>query len=154
MRDPWSGGMLMAKTILLVDDNEEEREIFSTYLRFVGGRVLEAGNGREGIERALEHAPDLILMDLRMPHMDGWEAMEHLSHDPRTARIPVLALTARSVERERVSRAGFCGYLEKPLAPYAVMREVERCVGRLEERWGPGAARPSDAPGRGQTTTR
>jgi two-component system, cell cycle response regulator DivK len=121
----------MSRIILIVDDNPEERTIFSTYLQFVGGRLLEAADGAEGLSMAREHAPDLILMDLTMPVMDGWEAMRHLREDPATAEVPVVAITAHHLPRERLEEAGFCGYLEKPLAPYRVLEEVERCLGPL-----------------------
>lgn len=119
------------KTVLIVDDNEEERKIFSTYFRFVGGRVVEAPDGREGVNAARDHHPDLIILDLSMPVMDGWEALRCLQSDADLCRIPVIAVTAHRLPRSEVEQAGFRGYLEKPLAPYRVLNEVERCLGPL-----------------------
>jgi CheY-like chemotaxis protein len=124
----------MSRTILTVEDNPEERKIFSAYLQFVGGELLEAANGAEGLRVALERQPDLILMDLTMPVMGGWEAVRRLQEHEETSRIPVIAITAHHLPRERFEEAGFRGYLEKPLAPYRVLREVERCLGPLVER--------------------
>jgi two-component system, cell cycle response regulator DivK len=122
----------MSRTILVIEDNEEERKIFSTYLEFVGVRLLQANNGAMGIEMARRHRPDMILMDLSMPVMTGWEAIAQLKTDPGTAEIPVAAITGHHLPAERLEEAGFCGYLEKPLAPYRVLEEVERCLGPLE----------------------
>lgn len=123
----------MSSTVLIVDDNPEERKIFATYLEFVGGRLLEAANGEEGLRIARERLPDLILLDLNMPVMDGWEMIRRLQEEPGIRRIPVVALTAHRLSWERLEDAGFCGYLEKPLAPYRVLEEIERCLGRINQ---------------------
>jgi CheY-like chemotaxis protein len=120
------------RIILIVDDSEEQREILSRYVEFVGGRVVEAGNGEEAIRAAAEHMPDLILLDLEMPVMDGWGAVRRLKEDPATAATPVLALTGRRPGRGSLEQAGFCGHLEKPISPHRVVVEVERCIGRLD----------------------
>lgn len=119
----------MSSTILIVEDNPEERNIFSAYLQFTGGRLLEAADGAEGVRMAREHRPNLILMDISMPVLDGWGAMSRLQADPATHRIPVIAITSHHLPRARLDAAGFCGYLEKPIAPYRVLEEVERCLG-------------------------
>ena len=121
----------MTREVLIVDDNEQERTIFSTYLQFVGGTVLEAGNGEEGLRMARERVPSLILLDLTMPVMDGWETLRRLKADPETQWIPVLALTAHHLDGERLREAGFCGYLEKPIVPFHVLAEIEACIGPL-----------------------
>jgi CheY-like chemotaxis protein len=121
----------MQRTVLVVDDNEHERAIFSRFLSFVGGQVIEAANGEEGVREAQEHLPTLILLDLSMPVMDGWETLRRLQANPLTEPIPVIALTARHLEWERLAEAGFCAYLEKPIVPVRVLREVERCIGPL-----------------------
>lgn len=121
----------MSRTILVVEDSPQERDIFSTYLQFVGGRILEAANGQEGLRLAREHCPDLILLDLTMPVMNGTEMVRRLKQDPSTAGIPVVAVTGHCLSRESLEEQGFCGYLEKPLAPYRLLEEVERCLGPL-----------------------
>jgi len=123
------------RIILIVDDCEEQRDVLSRYVEFVGGRVVEAENGEEAIRAAEEHLPDLILLDMSMPVMDGWDAMERLKKDPLTAGMPVVALTGKAQDPARLESAGFCGYLEKPICPHAVVVEVERCIGRLDGPW-------------------
>lgn len=123
----------MTRSILIVDDNGEERTIFSTYLEFVGGRLLQAANGAEGLAMAREHRPDLILLDLTMPVMDGWEMMRRLRDDPVLSGIPVLAITSHHLPPERLEEAGFRGYLEKPISPYRVLQEAERHLGALRD---------------------
>jgi two-component system cell cycle response regulator DivK len=121
----------MNRTVLIVDDSPEERDIFARYLQFVGGTIVQASHGQEGIERARELLPDLILLDLSMPVLDGWQTIERLRSDPATSHIPVLALTCHHLEWSRLKEAGFSGYLEKPIVPFRVLEEVEHCIGRL-----------------------
>ncbi|HET7321139.1 MAG TPA: response regulator [Longimicrobiaceae bacterium] len=121
----------MSREVLIVDDNQQERKIFSTYLQFVGGTVLEAANGRQGLEMARAHAPSLILLDLSMPVLDGWETLRLLRADPLIQAIPVIALTAYHLEWKCLKEAGFCGYLEKPIVPFRVLEEIETCIGPL-----------------------
>jgi two-component system, cell cycle response regulator DivK len=121
----------VGKTILIIDDNEEERDVFASFLRFVGGTVLEAGNGAEGIELARRESPSLIVLDLSMPVMNGWEAIRRLKEDIRTSGIPVIALTAHHLPPARLETAGFCAYLEKPIVPFRVLERVEGCIGVL-----------------------
>jgi two-component system, cell cycle response regulator DivK len=123
------------RTVLIIDDCRHEREIFARYLEFVGGNVLEAGDGEEGLRVARDQLPDLILLDLTMPVRDGWETIACLREDPETAGIPVIALTALHLPWERLEAAGFCGYLEKPIVPNRVLEDVERCIGRLDLSW-------------------
>lgn len=123
----------MTRTILIVDDNPHQRTIFATYLEFVGGTLLQASDGAEGLELARGARPDLILLDLTMPVMDGWEMIRRMQDEPALARIPVLAITSHHLPAERLREAGFCGYLEKPVAPYRVLQEVERCLGPLHD---------------------
>lgn len=124
--------MESGKLILVVDDNPAERDVFTTFLTFVGGRVIEAGNGVEALRLLETERPRLILLDLSMPAMDGWETMHRLHENPSTSRIPVIALTAQHLEWERLRDVGFHGYLEKPLAPFRVLEEVEACIGPLQ----------------------
>lgn len=122
----------MAKRVLIVEDNFDNREIYAELLRHAGYVTLEAENGLRGVEKAIEHQPDIILMDLSMPLMDGWEAIEVLKKDSRTASIPVLAVSAHVIlngDYARAQQAGFSCYLTKPVEPKAVLREVQARIG-------------------------
>lgn len=121
----------MRKLILLIEDDDQEQLVFSTYLEFVGARVVVAGNGEEGLRRAIEEPPDLILLDMRLPGMDGWSVMQRFHMHPATSSVPVVAVTGLEIDRARLEGAGFCGYLQKPLTPYRVLEEVERCLGQV-----------------------
>jgi len=89
------------KTVLLVEDNEDNRIVYSTILRHFGYSVTEALNGEEGIAKARSEHPDLILMDISIPVIDGWEATQVLKHDPQTREIPIIALTAHALASDR-----------------------------------------------------
>jgi two-component system, cell cycle response regulator DivK len=103
--------------ILVVEDNEKSMKLFRDLLEATGYRTLEATTGAEAVELATEHRPDLVLMDIQLPDIDGVEALGRLRADERTASIPVLALTAQAMEgdRERFLAAGFDAYLSKPV---------------------------------------
>jgi two-component system, cell cycle response regulator DivK len=118
-------------TILLVEDNPDNRTIYGTILRHVGYIVAEAASGEEGLELARELMPALVLMDVAMPGIDGWEATRILKADPETAGIPVVALTAHAMteDRRRAQEVGCDGYLSKPIEPRRVVEEVRRLVG-------------------------
>ena len=120
------------KTILVVDDTAEVRCVFSTILQHAGYGVIEAVNGAEGVERAREHRPALILMDLAMPVMSGREATQQIKADPATAEIPVIAATAHVLFREdheNLRTNGFAGCLHKPLTPSRLLTEVHDRIG-------------------------
>jgi len=119
------------KTILLVEDNEDNLVVYRTILEHVGYRVVEARDGEEGVARAREQMPDLILMDISIPKMDGWEATQRLKAEENTRAIPIIALTAHALEedRQKAIQAGCDGYLAKPVEPRRVVQEVERFVG-------------------------
>src|ERR1043166_1909774 len=85
------------KTVLLVEDNEDNRLIYATALRYAGYEVIEAVTGTEGVNLARSRRPDLILMDISVPEMDGWEATTLLKADPNTREIPVIAVTAHAL---------------------------------------------------------
>ena len=103
--------------ILVVEDNERNMKLFRDVLGAAGYATVEATSGSQAVELATEHEPDLVIMDVRMPHVDGVEALQLLRADDRTASIPVLAVTAQAMQgdRERFLAAGFDGYLSKPL---------------------------------------
>jgi CheY-like chemotaxis protein len=121
----------MSATILLVEDNADNRVIYRTILEHFGYRVLEATSGDEGIRLAREQHPDLILMDVSIPVIDGWEATKILKADEGTAGIPIIALTAHALASDRVTAmdVGCDGYLAKPVEPRRVVEEVERLLG-------------------------
>jgi len=104
--------------VLIVDDNERNLRLARDVLRIAGFRTLEAGTGGEGVAVAAEHLPDVILMDIRLPDMDGTEAARRIKSDGRTASIPVVALTSLAMkgDREWFLASGFDGYLEKPIS--------------------------------------
>jgi CheY-like chemotaxis protein len=120
------------KLILLVEDNEDNRIVYSTILKHFGYEVIEALNGEEGIAKARTQKPNLVLMDISIPVIDGWEATQVLKHDPATKHIPVIALTAHALasDREKAMEVGCDGYLAKPCEPRAVVAEVQRFLGR------------------------
>lgn len=120
------------KTVLLVEDNEDNRIVYSTILQHFGYDVTEAYNGEEGIAKARAEKPDLILMDISIPVIDGWEATQVLKRDPETRNIPIIALTAHALasDREKAMEVGCDSYLAKPCEPKAVVSEVEKFIGK------------------------
>jgi two-component system cell cycle response regulator DivK len=104
--------------VLIVDDNEKNLKLARDVLRLAGFRTLEASSGADAVALVAEHAPDLILMDIRLTDMDGTEAARRIKDDARTARIPIVALTSFAMkgDREWFLAAGFDGYLEKPIS--------------------------------------
>ena len=120
--------------VLIVDDNEKNLKLARDVLRAAGFRTLEAPNGAAGVVLASEQLPDVILMDLRLPDMDGTEAARKLGDDPRTARIPVVAMSALSLESGELARAaGFAGVLPKPIDVGTFAEHVRRyCAGTAE----------------------
>ena len=103
--------------VLIVDDNDRNRKLARDVLRLARFRTLEAATAAEGIALATEHQPDVILMDLRLPDLDGTEAARILRAEPRTSRIPIVALTALPLYAEDawLLDAGFAGYIVKPI---------------------------------------
>ncbi|MQA91430.1 MAG: response regulator [Gemmatimonas sp.] len=125
-------GDVSRKTILIVEDNYDNRAIYAAILGRAGYHVVEGRNGVEGVGLAIEHRPDLIIMDLSMPLLDGWGAIAALRDDARTASIPVLALSAHVVldgDYRRSQEAGFAAYLTKPIEPKDVLHEIVSRIG-------------------------
>jgi CheY-like chemotaxis protein len=127
----------MAK-ILLVEDNEMNRDMLSRRLGRKGYEVEVAVDGRAGLERALAGGFDLVLMDMSLPELDGWEATKQIRSDPRGASIPIIALTAHAMpgDREKALAAGCDDYDSKPV-------EFERLLGKIQGRLGAKDAPPS-----------
>jgi two-component system cell cycle response regulator DivK len=119
--------------ILVVEDNAKNMKLVRDVLQATGYRTLEATTGGGALQLALEHGPDLVLMDVQLPDIDGVEALGRLRADERTASIPVLALTAQAMhgDRERFLAAGFDDHIPKPLDVVELLRAVEHhCTGR------------------------
>ena len=114
-------------TILLVEDNEMNRDMLSRRLVRKGFRVITAEDGREGVDLAIQECPDLILMDLSLPVLDGWEATTIIKNTPKTNRIPIIALTAHAMagDEEKAYRAGCDDFDTKPIM-------LERLLGKIE----------------------
>jgi two-component system cell cycle response regulator DivK len=117
--------------VLLVDDYPDAREMYREYLKFSGFDVVEAANGMEALQRAIETSPDIILMDLSLPVMDGWEATRRLKADARTARIPVVALTGHALSGifEGAAQAGCDAFVTKPCLPEDLVAEIRTVLG-------------------------
>ena len=109
--------MITVATILLVEDNEMNRDMLSRRLERAGYRVVLAVDGPRGIAAARTVAPDLVLMDMSLPEIDGWEASRQLKQDPATSRIPIIALTAHAMhsDRDKALQAGCDDYDTKPV---------------------------------------
>jgi two-component system cell cycle response regulator DivK len=116
--------------VLLVDDYPDAREMYTEYLEFSGFEVVAASNGKEALQRAVDAAPDIILMDLSLPVMDGWEATRRLKADRRTASIPVVALTGHALAgtSEGAKKAGCDAFVTKPCLPEDLVREIRKIL--------------------------
>lgn len=116
--------------ILVVDDFEDGREMYASYLRFSGYRVDEAADGHEALEKAFAILPDIILMDLSLPGIDGWQATRELKKDARTSKIPVVALTGHALEAHSRSakEAGCDAFIVKPCMPMDLLNEIRRIL--------------------------
>lgn len=116
--------------VLVVEDYQDAREMYSEYLRFSGFEVIEASNGFEAIDRASSEMPDIILMDLALPRMDGWEATRRLKADARTKDIPIIALTGHALpsSSDSAQEAGCDSFVTKPCLPDALVAEIQRML--------------------------
>jgi two-component system, cell cycle response regulator DivK len=123
-----SEGEALAPLVLVVDDVAHGREIFAEYLEFRGFRVATAADGQEAIDRAFELRPDVILMDLSLPRVDGWEATRRLKQDERTRAIPIIALTAHALAaaHDKAKEVGCDAVVTKPCLPRDLEQEVRR----------------------------
>ena len=116
--------------VLVVEDYQDAREMYAAYLQFSGFDVAEAGNGIEAIEKTVELLPDIVLMDLALPRMDGWEATRRLKNDERTRHIPIVALTGHALagHAEGAREAGCDAFVTKPCLPDALVAEIKRLL--------------------------
>jgi CheY-like chemotaxis protein len=136
--------------VLLVEDNEESRDALSRHLRRKGYEILLAVDGRQGMDVARAEAPDLILIDMSLPVLDGWEATRQLKAGSATRGIPVIALTAHAMagDRERALEAGCDDYETKPIEFPRLLTKIESLLGKKsapapgEERHEPGQSGP------------
>ena len=118
----------MTHVILVVEDNERNLKLLRDVLEYAGYDVRVARTGEDGVTLAVKEPPDLVLMDLQLPGIDGMEALRQLRASPRTSDIPVVAVTAQAMkqDRERALEAGFDGYVEKPISVRAFPEQVRR----------------------------
>ena len=121
--------------ILVVDDYQDAREMYAEYLQFSGFRVAEARNGNEAVAQARSLRPDLILMDLSLPGMDGWEATRVLKADDATKHIPIVALTGHALAgaSEGARKAGCDSFVTKPCLPDDLVVEVKRMLNAVKQ---------------------
>src|ERR1700690_3271207 len=117
-------------TVLIVDDFEDNRAMYTEFLKFMGYAVVEAANGLEAIQKATSLAPDVVVMDLSLPMLDGWEATRRIKSDPRTSHIPVVLLPGPPPEAHwQSAREGGCdGFLAKPCLPEALLEAVRQVL--------------------------
>lgn len=115
-------------TILLIEDNEQNRYLATFLLEKRGHRVIPAADGRQGMAIALEKAPDLILLDIQLPEMDGYDVARALRENMELRQVPIVAVTSYAMvgDREKCLAAGCNGYIEKPIDPEAFVEEIER----------------------------
>ena len=122
----------MSARILLVEDNEANRYLATFLLENSGFTVVHAGNGREAVIAAQNEKPDLILMDIQMPEVDGYEAARRIKAEPHLAHIPIVAVTSYAMvgDREKAGQIGFAGYIEKPIVTETFITEISRFIPR------------------------
>jgi two-component system, cell cycle response regulator DivK len=123
--------IVVAKRVLVVEDDVDHRDICTTILRHHQYEVVEAADGQEALRMVDESPPDLVLMDARLPVLDGWQATAALKGAPATEHIPVVILTAFAMvpDRDRSVEVGADGYIPKPCEPNRIVEEVHRLIG-------------------------
>ena len=122
-------------SILVVEDTADIRDVLTRQLRFAGHQVISAVNGIDGLACARAQLPDLIVMDLVMPILSGWEAIKQLKADPRCADLPILAITARALAetKEQVHAAGCDAFISKPFTMLELFAAVDTLTGAAKE---------------------
>jgi two-component system cell cycle response regulator DivK len=118
------------KTILVAEDNPVNRELIRELLELRGYSVIEASDGKEAFEKIHQHSPDLVLADIQMPEMSGFDLVDKVRSDKTFADLPVIALTAYAMwgDREKTERSGFSGYVSKPFNSATFFAEISRCL--------------------------
>ncbi|MFH1116737.1 MAG: response regulator [Pseudomonadota bacterium] len=129
----------MKAKILLIEDNEQNRYLLTFLLQQHGHEVIPAVSGLQGLELAAQISPDLILLDIQLPGMDGYDVARALKADSRLKSVPIVAVTSYAMvgDREKVLAAGAEGYIEKPINPETFTEEIERFVTHPDEEAGP-----------------
>ena len=114
--------------VLVIEDNEKNRYLISFILKGVGYEVVEAITGEEGVEIVNREHPDLVLMDIQLPGIDGYEATRRIRASPADEKIPIIALTSYAMtgDRQRAFAAGCTGYVEKPINPDTIIDEIQK----------------------------
>jgi CheY-like chemotaxis protein len=130
VQPPLSGDEERAPVVLIAEDHEDSRDALRTLLDAFGFRVIEAGNGREAVERALADQPDVILMDMMMPFVDGFQATRQIRAAEGARHVPILAITAMEGARQRVLEAGCDDLVPKPLDVRAFLQQIRLWVQR------------------------
>ncbi len=118
----------MSRTVLVIEDQEDNRRIVRDLLSSKGFEIIEATDGLAGVEAAERHRPDLILMDIQLPGIDGYEATRRIKADPALAQIPVIAVTsyALSGDEQKALAAGCDDYMAKPYSPRELLAKIEQ----------------------------
>ena len=119
---------MSGELILIVEDNEKNRKLARDVLQYHGYRTIEAETAEDGIRLAQESVPALILMDIQLPVLDGYEATRRIREDPELASVPVIAVTSYAMvgDRERALQAGCTAYVEKPIQPEQFIAEIKK----------------------------
>lgn len=127
---PRSTPASISASVLIVDDSADTREMYESALAYAGFRVLQADNGADALSRAADALPDVIVTDLSIPRIDGFELLARVRMDPRTQRIPVIVLSgwADTDASQRAIAAGAAAFLLKPCSPQSLIAEVRRAV--------------------------
>ncbi|MBA3016187.1 MAG: response regulator [Proteobacteria bacterium] len=114
------------KTVMVVDDNEANLYLMACIIKKMGCRILQARTGEEGVDLAVRERPDLIVMDIKLPGIDGVEATRRIRQSEACAKVPILAVTAHAMtgDRERFLQAGCNAHIEKPIDPVMIMAEI------------------------------
>lgn len=117
-------------TVLVADDDFDLRTIVTDLLTSSGYAILSASNGEEALEIATAQRPDLVVLDISMPRMDGYTVVKHLRENPETSRMPIIAFTAHALkgDAEKALKAGYDGYIAKPFQPDELLNEIARLL--------------------------